>query len=77
MTKQALLDLINAVLLIKDSAPIKKLSEEDSLRTNFNFDSLDLASLTVRIEDKFGIDIFEEGTIDKIGEIINKIEGVR
>lgn len=36
-------------------------------------DSLDLAELTVRIEDAFGIDVFEDGIIDTIGEIMDKI----
>jgi len=36
-------------------------------------DSLDLAELTVRIEDEFGVDIFEDGMIDTVQEILDKI----
>ena len=33
--------------------------------------SFDLATLTVVIEDEFDVDIFEDGIITNVGEIIN------
>jgi acyl carrier protein len=36
--------------------------------------SFDLATLTVEIEDEFDVDIFEDGIITNIGEIIKLIE---
>lgn len=49
---------------------IAEISSEHSLRTDLGFDSFDLAELTVRIEDRFGVDIFEERTsVDKVSEI--------
>ena len=51
----------------------KKLNTEFSLREDLNFDSFDLARLTVKIEDKFKIDIFKGRHPRKIKDIIKKI----
>lgn len=45
------------------------LERDISLRDDLGFDSMDLAELTVNIEDEFDIDIFENGVIDTVGEI--------
>ena len=45
-----------------------------NLRDDIGFDSFDLAHLTVLIEDEFDIDIFEDGIIQTVEEIIQKIE---
>ncbi|NSW45994.1 MAG: acyl carrier protein [Bacteroidales bacterium] len=56
----------------------KKLSCEINnnthLRNDLGFDSLDLAELTVKIEYIFGVDVFADGIIDTVEEIIRKIE---
>jgi acyl carrier protein len=45
---------------------------DSSLRHDLEFDSFDLAELTVKIEDRFNIDIFEENiNIDKVYQIFN------
>ncbi|MGN4126583.1 acyl carrier protein [Lysinibacillus sphaericus] len=54
---------------------IESLEASMDLREDLRLDSLMLAELTVRIEDEFGVDIFEEGIVQTIGEIIVKIEG--
>ena len=54
---------------------IDSLEASMDLRENLQLDSLMLAELTVRIEDEFGVDIFENGIVQTIGEIIVKIEG--
>jgi acyl carrier protein len=36
--------------------------------------SFDLATLTVKIEDEFDVDIFEDGIVSTIGEIIEVLE---
>jgi len=46
-----------------------------NLRLDLNLSSFDLAELTVTIEDEFGIDIFENGIVNTIKEIIEKLEG--
>jgi len=67
-------EIINIILEKKEKEKLEKLDENLSLRNDLEMDSLDLAELTVRIEDEFGVDIFEDGIIDKVGEIIEKIE---
>jgi acyl carrier protein len=71
--KAFLLETINKILKKKGSKPIETLDEGVSLRNDLGFDSLDLAELTVRIEDETGIDIFEKGIVDKISEIMERI----
>ena len=44
-----------------------------TLRDDIGFTSFDLAELTVRIEDEFDIDIFEDGLVNTVGEIIEKL----
>lgn len=65
--------IINKILERKKKEPLKELNYDLSLRNDLDMDSLDLAELTVRIEDAFGIDVFEDGIIDTIGEIMEKI----
>ena len=43
------------------------------LRNDIGLDSLDLAELTVRIEAEFDIDIFENGIVNTVGEVIDKL----
>lgn len=65
--------IINKILERKKIQPLKELNYGLSLRNDLDMDSLDLAELTVRIEDEFGIDVFEDGIVDTIGEIMEKI----
>lgn len=44
-----------------------------SLRDDLHFDSFDLAELTVRIEAEFGVDVFEDGIVYTVGEILKKL----
>ncbi|MGI6794791.1 phosphopantetheine-binding protein, partial [Bacteroides sp. KG68] len=47
---------------------------EDNLRDDLGLTSFDLAELTVKLEDEFDIDIFEDGLVNTIGEIYKKLE---
>ena len=38
-------------------------------------DSLDLAELTVKIEDEFNIDIFENGIVETVSQIWERVKG--
>ncbi|MEI6695838.1 MAG: phosphopantetheine-binding protein [Bacteroidota bacterium] len=69
-----LLSLINTVLINRGKNTVTAISEDTELRTDLGFDSLDLAELTVRIEAAFDVDIFEEGILNTVGEILEKIE---
>lgn len=73
--EQELLKIINSILEQNEKEPISQLDNSMSLREDLGFDSLDLAQLTVIIEDKFGVDIFEDGIVDTIQEILDKIRG--
>ncbi len=68
--KKSLLELINEVL---DENPISEIHAEMHLRNDIGMDSLDLAHLTVLIEDEYGVDIFEESGINTISDILYKI----
>ena len=52
---------------------INEINSEDNLRDNLGLNSFDLAELTVKIEDEFDIDIFEDGLVNTIGEIYEKL----
>jgi len=71
-------EIIDVILLVckenKANQPLKKeLNMATNLRNDLQLDSLDMAELMVRLEDKFGIDVFEDGIVTTIGEIFNKI----
>ncbi len=68
-----ILELVNTVLENRSKEKLKKLNPDMHLRNDIGFDSLDLAELTVRIEAEFDIDIFEDGIVSNVSEIIDKI----
>lgn len=72
--EEKVLAIINEILTAKGEDIINHLSVDNSLRDDFNFTSFDLAELTVKIEDEFDIDIFEDGLVSTIGEIYAKLE---
>lgn len=67
--------IINTVLENRGKKVIENITESSNLRNDIGFDSLDLAELTVRIEAEFDVDIFEDGIVNTVGEILNKING--
>ena len=69
-----LLAIFNTVLSNRGRKEIDKLVRKYHLRNDIGFDSLDLAELTVRIEAEYGIDIFEEGIVNTVGEIAEKLD---
>ena len=52
---------------------VAELTAETRLREDLAFTSFDLAELTVKIEDEFDVDIFEDGLVNTIGEIYAKL----
>lgn len=70
--KRNLLEIINEVL---NKENISEIRPEMHLRNDLGMDSLNLAYLTVLIEDEYGIDIFEENNINTVADILNKING--
>lgn len=67
------LEIINDIRTSKNMNTVEALNEADSLRNDLGLTSFDLAELTVRIEDEFDIDIFEDGLVNTIGEIYAKL----
>ncbi len=49
------------------------IQKNSSLRSDIGLDSLDLAELTVIIEEEYGVDIFEDGFVETVGDIMKKI----
>lgn len=72
--KSKVLEIINDIRVAKSMTPVESLNESDKLREDLSFTSFDLAELTVRIEDEFDIDIFEDGLVNTIGEVYAKLE---
>ncbi|MFJ7735971.1 acyl carrier protein [Lysinibacillus sp. NPDC097287] len=70
-----LLLIINEMREEAGSESFESLEAAMDLREDLDLDSLMLAELTVRIEDEFDVDIFEDGIVQTIGEIMVKIEG--
>lgn len=68
-----LLKVINEVLTGKGQQPVASINKDTLLRNDLGFDSFDLAELTVRIEEAFGVDIFSDGLVNTVGEILNKL----
>jgi acyl carrier protein len=67
--KKTLLEIINEIRIENNFSELDSINDTDDLMSDFNFDSLRLAQLTVMIEDEYGIDIFENKVIRKVYEI--------
>ena len=72
--EQVVLNIINSIREAKNESAVSVLKAEDKLREDLGLTSFDLAELTVRIEDEYGIDIFEIGLVNTVGEIYAKLQ---
>lgn len=71
-----LLTIINKIRAKNDLEKLKTLEKEDEdllLREDLGFDSMDLAELTVSIEDMYEVDIFGDGLVETLGEVMEKV----
>lgn len=66
--------IINTVLRNRGKKEVESVNESSHIRNDIGFDSLDLAELTVRIEAEYDVDIFEDGIVNTVGEILQKIK---
>ena len=64
-----LLAVVNQVRRNKGQPGLQVLTDDSHLRDDLQFDSLDLAELTVRIEERFGVDVFAEGVVRRWGDV--------
>jgi acyl carrier protein len=71
--QQEVLKIINEILKKQNKEEISELVPTMSFRDDFGFDSLMLAEFTVKIEDVYDVDIFEDGLVDGIQEILEKL----
>lgn len=73
--REFLKSVINDILEEKDDADsVNSLDDSMSLTNDLGLDSLDLAEMTVRLEDQYGIDVFEDDIVDEIGEVMEKLD---
>ena len=73
--REYLKSIISDILQEKDDAyTVDSLDDSMSLTTDLGLDSLDLAEMTVRLEDQYGIDVYEEDVVDEIGEVLEKLD---
>lgn len=68
--EKKILEFINDIRELRDLVKIEKLDHNLSLRDDLGFNSFDLAELTVKIEVEYDIDIFSNGIISTVGEIL-------
>lgn len=71
--EEKILEIMNTVLENRTKKKLTVLRPEMHLRNDIGFDSLDLAELTVRIEAEYDIDIFEDGIVNTVSEIFEKL----
>jgi acyl carrier protein len=71
--EEKLYQIVNHILIKRKSSPLSSFEHNMSLRNDIGFDSLELAELTVRLENEFNIDIFEDGLVDNIGDVLRRL----
>ena len=71
---KALLTIFNTVLSNNDLPQIDSLDRETYLMKDLELDSIMLAELTVRIEDEFDVDVYENGMVHTVGDILDILE---
>lgn len=72
--KEKVLAIINEIRATKELSAVSSLNVNDNLRNDLDLTSFDFAELTVRIEDEFDIDIFKDGLVNTVGEVLAKLE---
>ncbi|PLX19098.1 MAG: acyl carrier protein [Candidatus Muiribacterium halophilum] len=72
--KEKLRKIINGIKIKNGDEEIEIIRNESRLLEDLGLDSIDLAELTVKIENDFSIDVFEDGIVSTIGEILERLE---
>ena len=71
--RETILKIVNEIRQAKGLDVLESIREEQTLRNDLELTSFDLAELTVKIEDEYDIDIFEDGLVNTVGEIFEKL----
>ena len=70
---QSLCSIINSIRKNAGRGTVSELKVQHHLQRDLELDSLELAEMTVLIESKFGIDIFKDGIVKTVQDVLNKI----
>ena len=75
--RELILECINEIRLNqgKELLVLDDVLHDADLRNDLGMDSLDLAVFTVKIEESTGIDIFEEGIVTTLNEVLQRTGG--
>jgi acyl carrier protein len=71
--EKVVLRLINVVLTNNGKKNIEAISKSMSLRNDIGLDSFEMAEFTVIVEAELGIDVFEDGIVNTIAEVLEKL----
>jgi acyl carrier protein len=66
-------EIIEEILKEKGEETSKEIYLDTNLK-NLGLTSFDLATLTVMIEDEFDVDIFEDGFVFNVDQIVSKLD---
>lgn len=77
MISNEVVQVINTIRENKGLPVLSMMTSEMRLREELSLDSLDLAELTVRIEDQRGVDVFADGLVFTVGEVAARISAGR
>jgi acyl carrier protein len=72
--KEKINKFLNEILVSKGGQEKENLNPNLDLRNDLGLDSFDLAELTVKVEDEFGVDIFSNGIVKTLEEIYSILE---
>ena len=73
--KEKVIEIILNILKENDiEISVIEINDSTSLTNDLGLDSFNLAQLTVEIESEFGVDIFENGVISNVGDILNQLK---
>tara|TARA_B110000208_G_C11331888_1_gene270284 strand:- start:157 stop:381 length:225 start_codon:yes stop_codon:yes gene_type:complete len=73
--KEKVIEIILNILKENDiEVRVEEINDSTSLTNDLGLDSFNLAQLTVEIESEFGVDVFENGVISNIGDILSQLK---
>jgi acyl carrier protein len=64
---------INRIRAATGKRALVKVLSADLLREDLELDSLDLAELTVRLQAKFGVDVFAKRNLRTVGDVVEEL----
>ena len=71
--EKPLYEIMGEIMESEGFGDVKRIAPAARLREDLGFDSLALAVLTVKLENEFGVDVFERGLVHTVAEVIERI----